>query len=66
MEPDARALYVIRNCLEHRYLKVYEMLIERRRPTAYPMCGRTDQLIRFPEESSRTKLLGCLSWPVPR
>jgi LA2681-like HEPN len=27
MEPDAKAVYVIRNCLEHSYLKVHEMLI---------------------------------------
>jgi hypothetical protein len=26
-EPDAQELYVIRNCLEHSYLKVHEMLI---------------------------------------
>ncbi len=29
MEPDAQALWEIRNCLEHRYLKVHEMLIQR-------------------------------------
>jgi hypothetical protein len=27
MEPDAQALYSIRNALEHRYLKVHEMLV---------------------------------------
>ncbi|HEY5063369.1 MAG TPA: LA2681 family HEPN domain-containing protein [Xanthobacteraceae bacterium] len=27
MEPEAQALYVIRNSLEHRYLKVHEMLV---------------------------------------
>lgn len=27
-EPDAQELYVIRNCLEHRYLKVHEMLLK--------------------------------------
>jgi hypothetical protein len=27
MEPDAQALYVIRNCLEHSYLKVHEMRV---------------------------------------
>ncbi|MGY3235627.1 tetratricopeptide (TPR) repeat protein [Bradyrhizobium sp. USDA 4448] len=26
-EPDAQELYIIRNCLEHSYLKVHEMLI---------------------------------------
>jgi hypothetical protein len=29
MEPEAQALYVIRNSLEHRYLKVHEMLVPR-------------------------------------
>lgn len=28
-EPDAQELYVIRNCLEHSYLKVHEMLVPR-------------------------------------
>jgi tetratricopeptide (TPR) repeat protein len=28
-EPDAQELYRIRNCLEHTYLKVHEMLVER-------------------------------------
>jgi tetratricopeptide (TPR) repeat protein len=30
-EPDAQQLYVIRNCLEHSYLKVHEMLLPGRR-----------------------------------
>jgi hypothetical protein len=29
MEPEAQALYVIRNSLEHRYLKVHEILVPR-------------------------------------
>jgi hypothetical protein len=28
-EPDAQELYTIRNCLEHTYLKVHEMLVPR-------------------------------------
>src|SRR6185312_882001 len=28
-EPDAQQLYFIRNCLEHRYLKVHEFLVHR-------------------------------------
>jgi hypothetical protein len=33
MEPDAQALYVIRNCLEHSYLKVHEVLVPRLPPS---------------------------------
>lgn len=34
-EPDAQELYTIRNCLEHTYLKVHEMLVPRGGPDIF-------------------------------
>ncbi|WP_441231919.1 LA2681 family HEPN domain-containing protein [Tardiphaga sp. 215_C5_N2_1] len=34
-EPDAQELYTIRNCLEHTYLKVHDMLVPRQGPDIF-------------------------------
>jgi hypothetical protein len=36
MEPEARALHLVRNKLEHSYLKVHEIVVPRRREKSVP------------------------------
>ena len=47
MEPEARSLYVVRNKLEHSYLKVHEILVPRIRAIRlFRTCGPIAWLIR--------------------
>jgi hypothetical protein len=36
MEPEARALYLVRNKLEHSYLKIHEIVVPRTRDKSIP------------------------------
>jgi hypothetical protein len=44
LEPDARALHAIRNHLEHKYLKIHEMLVRRSSTDRSPFDPFTDTL----------------------
>jgi len=43
-EPDAQALFEIRNHLEHKYLKVHETIVPQSGDAESPALGRTDRL----------------------